>query len=82
MENTLKIKVFRKSTLFLKYFRNESSDLYEILCGGQFLFWNLSFKFQKDPSINSRARVVNARIRDIMCAHAFTTRAHAFMHVS
>ena len=30
MENTLKIKVFRKSILFCKYLRNESLDLYEI----------------------------------------------------
>ena len=34
MEITLKIKVFRKSILFCKYLRNESSDLFEI--------WNLS----------------------------------------
>ena len=30
MENTLKIKVFRKSILFCKYLRKESLDLYEI----------------------------------------------------
>ena len=44
MENTLKIKVFRKLILFCKYLRNESSDLYEILCGGPFL--SCEFKFQ------------------------------------
>ena len=43
---------------------------------------NLSFKFHRDPCINVRARVVNARIRDITCAHAFLTRARAFMHGS
>ena len=37
MENTLKIKVFIKSILFCKYLRNGSSDLNEILCGGQLL---------------------------------------------
>ena len=30
-ENTLKIKDFKKSVLFCKYFRNESSDLYIII---------------------------------------------------
>ena len=44
MENTLKIKVFRKSILFCKYLRNGSSDLYEILCGGQFLSCKLKFQ--------------------------------------
>ena len=42
----------------------------------------LSFKFHEDPSVNARARVENARIRDITCARAFTTRARAFMHGS
>ena len=44
MENTLKIKVFRKSILFCKYLRNESLDLYEILCGGQYLSYELKFQ--------------------------------------
>ena len=44
MENTLKIKVFRKLILFCKYLRNESSDLYEILCGGPFI--SCESKFQ------------------------------------
>ena len=43
---------------------------------------SLSFKFHEDPSVNARARVVNARIRDITCTHTFTTRARAFMHGS
>ena len=63
MENTLKIKVFRKSILFCKYLRNGSSDLYEILCGGQ-LLGSLSFKFHKDPCTSLRAQVVNARTCD------------------
>ena len=44
MENTLKIKVLRKSIFFCKYLRNESSDLYEILCGGQFLSFKPKFQ--------------------------------------
>ena len=43
---------------------------------------SLSFKFHGDPSINARTRVVNARIRDITCAHAFSARARAFRHGS
>ena len=45
-------------------------------------FYLLSFKFYEDLSVNARSRVVNARIREITCAHAFTTRARAFMHGS
>ena len=37
MENIWKIKVFRKPILFCKYLRNGSSDLYEILCGGEIM---------------------------------------------
>ena len=44
VENTLKVKVFRKSILVCKYLRNESSDLYEILCGGKYLSCELKFK--------------------------------------
>ena len=44
MENTLKIKVFIKSISFCKYLRNESSDLYEILCGIQILSCELKFQ--------------------------------------
>ena len=43
---------------------------------------SLSFKFHEDPFVNARARGGNARIRDITCAHAFLTRARAFMHGS
>ena len=46
--------------LFCKYLRNESSDLHEILCGGQYLV-GLYFKFHQDSCINARARVVKAR---------------------
>ena len=41
--NTLKIKVFGESILFCKYLRNESSDLHEILYGGQLLSCELMF---------------------------------------
>ena len=47
-----------------------------------FYLVRLSFKFHEDRSINARAQVVNARIRDITCTHTFTTRAHALMHGS
>ena len=43
---------------------------------------NLSFKFHKELCINVLTRVVNARIRDITCARAFTTRARESMHGS
>ena len=45
-----------------------------------FYLVSLSLKFHEDPFVNARARGGNARIRDITCAHAFLTRAHAFMH--
>ena len=44
MENALKIKGFRKSILFCQYLWNGSSDLYEILCGGQLLSCELKFQ--------------------------------------
>ena len=47
-----------------------------------FYLVSLSFKFHEDPFVNARARGGNARIRDITCAHAFLTRARAFMHGS
>ena len=43
---------------------------------------SLSFKFHEDRFVNARARVENACIRYITCAHAITTRARAFMHGS
>ena len=63
MENTLKIKVFRKSILFCKYLRNGSSDLYLYVVVNYYLV-SLSFKFHEDLDTNARARVVNARTRD------------------
>ena len=47
-----------------------------------FYLVSLSFKFHENPFVNARARGGNARIRDITCAHAFLTRARAFMHGS
>ena len=63
MENTLKIKVFIKSILFCKYLCNGSSDLYEILCGVQWLSFELKFQ--------------NARRSVHKCAHTSCKRAHA-----
>ena len=39
-----KLRVELMSVLFCKYLRNQSSDLYEILHGGQSLSWKLTFK--------------------------------------
>ena len=63
MENTLKIKVFIMSILFCKYLCNGSSDLYEILCGVQWLSFELKFQ--------------NARRSVHKCAHTSCKRAHA-----
>ena len=62
MENTLKTKVFRKSILFCKYIRNGSSNLYEILCGGQFLTCELKFKISR-RSMHKCARTSCKRAR-------------------
>ena len=43
---------------------------------------NLSFNVHEDLNSNARARVINARTRDKMCAHVFTTRDRAFLHGS
>ena len=42
----------------------------------------LSLKFHKNPCKNARTQVVNARTRDKMGAHMYTTRARAFMQGS
>ena len=60
-----------KARIFIKFYVVVNSYL-----------MSLSFKFHGDPSINARTRVVNARIRDITCAHAFSARARAFRHGS
>ena len=75
MENALKIRVFIKSILFCKYLRSGNSDLYEILFG-------LSLKLHKDPCINARARVVNARAHVLLRVCTFTTRVRASVHGS
>ena len=81
IENTLKIKVIGKSILFYKYLPNESSDLHEILYGGQLLSCEL--KFQNSwRSVLKCAWVVNTRARDKTCARAFTTSVHALLHGS
>ena len=41
---------------------------------------SLSLKFDEDPCISARTRVVNARICDKTCVRAFTTCVRAFMH--
>ena len=81
MENTLKIKVFRKSILFCKYLRNGSSDLYEIFFVVVYYYLvSLSLEFHEDPDSNARAQVVIARTRDKTCARAFTTRLCTDLH--
>ena len=63
--------------LFCKYLRNESSDLHEILYGGQILSCE---DFHEDSCINARVRVVNAHARVLLRVRAFMTCAHAFVH--
>ena len=75
-----KSRIRQTTVLFCKYLANESSDLHEILCGGQLLSCDLKFKFHEDLCINARARVVNARTRGETCVRSFTTRVRAFMH--
>ena len=60
MENTLKIKVIRKSILFCKYLHNESSELHETLYGGQLLSCKLKFLISW-RSINKCARMIPKR---------------------
>ena len=72
MENTLKIKVFRKSILFCEYLRNGSSDLYEILCGGQFLSCELKFQ------ISWRSVCKCARTRWKRAHSRYNVRAHVY----
>ena len=60
MENTLKIKVFRKSILFCKYLRNGSSDLYEIVNLSPNDSSELPEKNGENWSMFTRAQGVNA----------------------
>ena len=79
MENALKIKVLIKSILFCKYLRNGSSDLYEILCGGQLLSCEPMFQIS-ERSLHKCARtsckralarfIASARVYDF-CARIF-----------
>ena len=66
-----KIRIKQMPLLFCKYLRNENSEAHEISCGGQLLSCELKFKFNGDPCINARARVVNAHARFITSACMF-----------
>ena len=81
-ENTLKINVFKKSILFCKYLRNQSSDVHEFYVEVNYYLVTLNFKFHEDPCTNARAPVINARVHVLSRVRAFTTRARAFMHGS
>ena len=72
MENSLKIKVFRKSILFCKYHRNGNSDLYEILCGGNLVSFELKFQISW-KSVRKCARTCrkHAHLRYNVHAHIY-----------
>ena len=86
-----KLTIKQTPELFCKYLRNESSDLHEILYGGQILSWELKFKISwrsickcartswnsAHLRYNVRARVYNSCAR--ICARIFVkfkTLAH------
>ena len=83
MENTLKIKVIGKSTLFCKYLRSGSSNLHEILYGYQLLSceckfqisWRSVHKCAHTSCKRARARsIASARVDDscaCICARIF-----------
>ena len=62
------------SVVFCKYLHNQSSNLYEILCGGQLLSCELKFQISQRSVKNARARVVKARTRDKTCARLYEVR--------
>ena len=69
-----KVMVKQTSTLFCKYLRNESLDLYEILGIS-------SYDSSEDPCMHTRARGINMRAPILLHMRAFTpcaqcTRAH------
>ena len=59
MENTLKIKVFRKAILFCTYLRNGSLDLYEIFLVVNCYHVSFGFKFHEDLCTNACTWGVN-----------------------
>ena len=78
LENTSKIKAFGKSILFCEYLCIKSSDLHEILYGGQLLSCELKFQIFEDPFTNAHTQVVNAHTRDKTYACASTTCVRTF----
>ena len=83
MENTWKIKVFRKLILFCKYLRNGSSDLYEILCGSQLLSCELKFQISR-RSVHKCARTSckRARARFTASVRVYDSCAHICAQIS
>ena len=79
MENTLKIKVFIKSISFCKYLRNGSSDLYEILCGGQILSCELKFEISwRSVHECAHTSCKRACARYIANSHVFNSYARIY----
>ena len=65
MENTLKIKVFRKSIYFFANISATEARIFmKFYMVVNYYLVNLSFKFHEDLNSNARARVINARTRD------------------
>ena len=77
-----KLKYSESWYCFAKISATEARIFMKFYVVVNFYLVSLSFKFHEDPFVNARARGGNARIRDITCAHAFLTRARAFMHGS
>ena len=79
MENTLKIKVFRRSILFCKYLRNEILDLHEILYGGQLLSCELMFQISwRSVHKCARTSCKRSRAHFIASAHVYDSCARIY----
>ena len=68
-----KLRIKPTPVLFCKYLRNQSWDLYEVLCGGQ-LSCKLEFLISWRSCINVCAQVVEVRVHILSWVRAFITR--------
>ena len=77
-----KLKYSESWYCFANISATEAQIFMKFYVGVNFYLVNLSLKFHKDPCIDTRARVVNARAHVISRMRAFTARARTFMHGS
>ena len=71
-----KLRVELTSVLFCKYLRNQSSDLYEILYGGQSLSWEPKFQISwRSMHKCARTKCKRARARFIATARVYCSCA-------